>query len=111
MEDKYIIRLKDISKKFDDEVILDNISLNIKDKEFITFLGPSGCGKTTTLRIIAGFLEADSGQVLFEEKDINNLPPHKRQVNTIFQRYALFPHLNIFDNIFVFLQVLSHDLF
>lgn len=99
MEDKYIIRLKDISKKFDDEVILDNISLNIKDKEFITFLGPSGCGKTTTLRIIAGFLEADSGQVLFEEKDINNLPPHKRQVNTIFQRYQLFHHLNVYENI------------
>lgn len=99
MDDKYIIRLKDISKKFDDEVILDNISLNIKDKEFITFLGPSGCGKTTTLRIIAGFLEADSGQVLFEEKDINNLPPHKRQVNTIFQRYQLFYHLNVYENI------------
>ena len=99
MDDKYIIRLKDISKKFDDEVILDNISLNIKDKEFITFLGPSGCGKTTTLRIIAGFLEADSGQVLFEEKDINNLPPHKRQVNTIFQRYQLFHHLNVYENI------------
>ena len=99
MEDKYIIRLKNISKKFDDEVILDNISLNIRDKEFITFLGPSGCGKTTTLRIIAGFLEADSGQVLFEEKDINNLPPHKRQVNTIFQRYQLFHHLNVYENI------------
>ena len=99
MDDKYIIRLKDISKKFDDEVILDNISLNIKDKEFITFLGPSGCGKTTTLRIIAGFLEADSGQVLFVEKDINNLPPHKRQVNTIFQRYQLFYHLNVYENI------------
>ena len=99
MDDKYIIRLKDKSKKFDDEVILDNISLNIKDKEFITFLGPSGCGKTTTLRIIAGFLEADSGQVLFEEKDINNLPPHKRQVNTIFQRYQLFHHLNVYENI------------
>ena len=99
MDDKYIIRLKDISKKFDDEVILDNISLNIKDKEFITFLGPSGCGKTTTLRIIAGFLEADSGQVLFEEKDINNLPPYKRNVNTIFQRYQLFHHLNVYENI------------
>ncbi|MBQ8029004.1 MAG: ABC transporter ATP-binding protein [Clostridia bacterium] len=99
MEEKYIIQLKDISKKFDDDVILDNISLNIKDGEFITFLGPSGCGKTTTLRIIAGFLEADSGQVLFEGKDINSLPPHKRQVNTIFQRYQLFPHLNVYENI------------
>lgn len=99
MKDKNIICLKNISKKFDQEVILDDINLNIKDKEFITFLGPSGCGKTTTLRIIAGFLEADEGQVIFEDKDINNLPPHKRQVNTIFQRYALFPHLNVYENI------------
>lgn len=99
MRDEYIIELKNISKKFDDEVILDNINLNIRDKEFITFLGPSGCGKTTTLRIIAGFLEADSGQVIFEGKDINNLPPYKRQVNTIFQRYQLFPHLNVYENV------------
>lgn len=99
VEDNVIIKLQNISKKFEDDVILDSINLEIKDKEFMTFLGPSGCGKTTTLRIIAGFLEADSGQVLFEGKDINNLPPHKRQVNTIFQRYALFPHLNVYDNI------------
>ena len=99
MEDNVIIKLQNISKKFEDDVILDNINLSIKDKEFMTFLGPSGCGKTTTLRIIAGFLESDSGQVLFEGTDINNLPPHKRQVNTIFQRYALFPHLNVYDNI------------
>ncbi len=99
VEDNYIIKLQNISKKFEDEVILDSINLSIKDKEFMTFLGPSGCGKTTTLRIIAGFLEADSGQVIFEGKDINSLPPHKRQVNTIFQRYALFPHLNVYDNI------------
>ena len=99
MEEKTIISLRGISKKFDDEVILDNINLDIKDKEFITFLGPSGCGKTTMLRIIAGFLEADSGSVMFEGKDINNLPPHKRQVNTIFQRYQLFPHLNVYENV------------
>ena len=99
VEDNIIIRLQDISKKFEDDVILDSINLSIKDKEFMTFLGPSGCGKTTTLRIIAGFLEADSGQVIFEGKDINSLPPHKRQVSTIFQRYALFPHLNVYDNI------------
>ena len=99
MEDNVIIKLQNISKKFEDDVILDNINLSIKDKEFMTFLGPSGCGKTTTLRIIAGFLESDRGLVLFEGKDINNLPPHKRQVNTIFQRYALFPHLNVYDNI------------
>ena len=97
MEDNgIIISLDKISKKFDDEVILDNIELDIRDKEFITFLGPSGCGKTTMLRIIAGFLEADSGRVMFEGKDINSLPPHKRQVNTIFQRYQLFPHLNVY---------------
>lgn len=99
MEDNFIIELKNISKKFGDEVVLDDISLSIKDGEFITFLGPSGCGKTTTLRIIAGFLEADNGQVIFEGKDINSLPPHKRQVNTIFQRYQLFPHLNVYENI------------
>ena len=99
MEDHTIIELRNISKKFGDEVVLDDICLNIKDKEFITFLGPSGCGKTTMLRIIAGFLEADSGQVIFEGKDINELPPHKRQVNTIFQRYQLFPHLNVYENI------------
>ncbi len=100
MEDKkVIIRLDDISKKYEDDVILDHINLSIRDKEFMTFLGPSGCGKTTTLRIIGGFLEADSGQVIFDGKDISNLPPHKRQVNTIFQRYALFPHLNVYDNI------------
>ncbi len=100
-----IIELQNISKKYDDEIILDNINLSIRDKEFMTFLGPSGCGKTTTLRIIAGFIEADNGQVIFEGKDINNLPPHKRQVNTIFQRYALFPHLNVYDNIAFGLRV------
>ncbi len=105
VEDNIIIRLQDISKKFEDDVILDSINLSIKDKEFMTFLGPSGCGKTTTLRIIAGFLEADSGQVIFEGKDIKSLPPHKRQVNTIFQRYALFPHLNVYDNIAFGLRV------
>ena len=105
VEDNIIIRLQDISKKFEDDVILDSINLSIKDKEFMTFLGPSGCGKTTTLRIIAGFLEADSGQIIFEGKDINSLPPHKRQVNTIFQRYALFPHLNVYDNIAFGLRV------
>ena len=99
MGDQTIIELRHISKQFGAERVLDDISLNIKDKEFITFLGPSGCGKTTMLRIIAGFLEADNGQVIFEGKDINALPPHKRQVNTIFQRYQLFPHLNVYENI------------
>ena len=93
------IRLNGISKAFDGETVLDNISLEIHDKEFITLLGPSGCGKTTTLRIIAGFETPDSGDVFFDGAWINDLPPYKRQVNTVFQRYALFPHLNVFDNI------------
>ena len=94
-----IVELKGISVSFDGEQILDDLSLTIKDKEFITFLGPSGCGKTTTLRIIAGFLEPDNGDILFEGKKINGVPAYKRQVNTIFQRYALFPHLNVYENI------------
>ena len=94
-----IIDLKNISVSFDDHKILDNINLYIRDGEFITFLGPSGCGKTTTLRIIAGFLQQDSGDVIFEGKNINGVPAFKRQVNTIFQRYALFPHLNVYENI------------
>ncbi|MBQ5883817.1 MAG: ABC transporter ATP-binding protein [Clostridia bacterium] len=79
--------------------MINNMNLYIRDKEFITFLGPSGCGKTTTLRIIAGFLQPDSGEVIFDGKVINDVPPHKRQLNTIFQRYALFPHLNVYENI------------
>ena len=94
-----IIDLKNISVSFDGQPILRNIDLYIRDGEFVTLLGPSGCGKTTTLRIIAGFLEPDSGEVIFEGKVINGVPAHKRQVNTIFQRYALFPHLNVYENI------------
>ncbi len=94
-----IIDLKNISVSFDGEPVLEDLSLSIKDGEFVTFLGPSGCGKTTTLRVIAGFIESDSGDVFFNSERINDLPPHKREVNTIFQRYALFPHLNVFDNI------------
>ena len=94
-----LISLRNINVAFDGEVILNNINLDIKDKEFVTLLGPSGCGKTTTLRIIGGFLTPDSGSVSFEGKQINNLPAYKRNVNTVFQRYALFPHLNVYDNI------------
>ena len=94
-----IVELKEISVAFDGEKILDKLNLEIKDKEFITFLGPSGCGKTTTLRLIAGFLEPDEGEIFFEDKKINGVPAYKRQVNTIFQRYALFPHLNVYENI------------
>ena len=100
MENKaVIIDLKNISISFDDQPILKDVSLEIHDGEFVTLLGPSGCGKTTTLRIIAGFLSPDSGDVIFEGKKINGVPAHKRQVNTIFQRYALFPNLNVADNI------------
>ena len=94
-----IVELKGVSVAFDGETVLDNLDLEIKDKEFITLLGPSGCGKTTTLRIIAGFVEPDCGDVFFDDKKINGVPAYKRQVNTIFQRYALFPHLNVYENI------------
>ena len=101
-----IVNLKDIEVVFEDgERILKKINLDIKDKEFVTFLGPSGCGKTTTLRIIGGFLEPTSGDVFFEGKRINGLPPYKRNVNTVFQRYALFPHLNVYENIAFGLRV------
>ena len=99
MEKNAIIDLKNISVTFENNQILKNLNLYIRDKEFITFLGPSGCGKTTTLRIIAGFIEPDEGDVIFEGKKINGVPPHKRQVNTVFQRYALFPHLNVYENV------------
>ena len=93
------IEIKGISKTFDGEKVLDNIDLVIHDKEFVTFLGPSGCGKTTTLRIIGGFVTPDCGDLLFDGVRVNDTPPHKRPVNTVFQRYALFPHLNVFENV------------
>ena len=94
-----IIDLKNISKQYGEAVILDNINLYIRKNEFLTLLGPSGCGKTTTLRIIGGFEEPTSGKIIFKEKDITKLPSYKRQINTVFQKYALFPHMNIADNI------------
>ena len=99
MEKKVIINLTDISKSYDGELILDHINLQIHDKEFVTLLGPSGCGKTTTLRIIGGFETPDTGNVYFDGKDVKDVPPHQRPVNTVFQKYALFPHLNVFENI------------
>ncbi len=105
MQKENIVELKNISVAFDEEVVLDDLNLEIRDKEFITLLGPSGCGKTTTLRLIAGFLEPDEGDVLFEDKKINGVPAYKRQVNTIFQRYALFPHLNVYENVAFGLRV------
>ena len=96
---KELIRLIDCSMAFDDEIVLDSINLSIKNEEFLTLLGPSGCGKTTTLRIIGGFLRATSGDVLFDGERINDVPPYQRKVNTVFQRYALFPHLDVYENV------------
>ncbi|MBQ2618122.1 MAG: ABC transporter ATP-binding protein [Oscillospiraceae bacterium] len=96
---KKIIELKHISKSYDGETVLDSIDLDIYDNEFLTLLGPSGCGKTTTLRIIGGFEHPDAGDVVFMGERINDVPPHKRNVNTVFQKYALFPHLNVFENV------------
>ncbi len=104
-----VIELKNITKTFDGETVLDGINLDIHDKEFVTFLGPSGCGKTTTLRIIAGFETPDSGDVYFSGKKINDVPPYKRNVNTVFQKYALFPHLNVYENIAFGLRLHSKD--
>ena len=99
VEKEHLIDLVGISKEFDGVQVLKNINLYIRKKEFITLLGPSGCGKTTTLRIIGGFETPSEGQVLFGGQDISALPPYKRRVNTVFQKYALFPHLNVYDNI------------
>ncbi len=102
-----LIELKGITKSFDGETVLNHINLDIHDHEFVTLLGPSGCGKTTTLRIIGGFVTPDEGDVIFDGARINNLPPYKRHVNTVFQKYALFPHLNVYENI-AFALRLSH---
>ena len=97
--EKKIIELKNISKNFEDQQVLKGIDLNIYENEFLTLLGPSGCGKTTLLRIIGGFEEPSNGQLIFDGKDISKFPPYKREVNTVFQKYALFPFLNVADNI------------
>ena len=102
---KELIRLRDLTMEFDGERILDGINLYINDHEFLTLLGPSGCGKTTTLRIIGGFLTPTSGTVTFDGKTINDVPPYRRQINTVFQRYALFPHLDVYDNVAFGLKV------
>ena len=94
-----IIELKNISKNFGEQQVLRGIDLNIYENEFLTLLGPSGCGKTTILRIIGGFEEPSNGQVLVSGKDISKVPPYKREINTVFQKYALFPFLNVYDNI------------
>ena len=99
MEKQSIISLQNIAVSFDGDVILRDLNLSIRDGEFVTLLGPSGRGKTTTLRVIGGFITPDSGDVFFAGKRINDLPPYKRNVNTIFQKYALFPHLNVYENV------------
>ena len=96
---KKIIELRNITKSFDGEPVLSGINLDIYDNEFLTLLGPSGCGKTTLLRLIGGFETPDEGEVVFLDQVINDVPPHKRSVNTVFQKYALFPHLNVFENV------------
>ena len=96
---KELIRLVNLKMAFDDEIVLDDINRYFNDKEFLTLLGPSGCGKTTTLRIIGGFIKPTGGDVLFDGVRINDVPPHKRKVNTVFQKYALFPHLDVYENV------------
>ena len=99
MSKQPLIDLEHISKSFDGEMVLDDLNLTIHENEFLTLLGPSGCGKTTTLRILGGFVTPDQGKVIFDGKDITNLAPNKRNLNTVFQKYALFPHMNVAENI------------
>ena len=104
-----IIKLENLSKSFGEEDILENFSVEIARHEFVTILGPSGCGKTTTLRLIGGFELPDSGRILFDGEDITSLPPYKRRLNTVFQKYALFPHMNVFDNVAFGLSIKKVD--
>ncbi len=109
MKDKHLIELIDVSKAYGGDVALSHIDLYIKDGEFLTLLGPSGCGKTTMLRLIAGFIMPDEGRIEMDGVDIATVPPYKRKVNTVFQKYALFPHLNVFDNIAFGLKIRGVD--
>lgn len=104
-----LIELDNLTKEYNGQVVLKGIHLDINEKEFVTLLGPSGCGKTTTLRIMGGFEEANGGRVLFDDQDISSLPPYKRELNTVFQKYALFPHMNVFDNIAFGLKIKKMD--
>ena len=104
-----LIELDNLTKEYNGQVVLKGIHLEINEKEFVTLLGPSGCGKTTTLRIMGGFEEANGGTVLFDGQDISGLPPYKRELNTVFQKYALFPHMDVFDNIAFGLKIKKMD--
>lgn len=111
MEQKKLIEFRDIVKNFDGQIVLKGVNLDIYENEFVTLLGPSGCGKTTLLRILGGFLEADEGKIIFNGEEIDRLPPYKRELNTVFQKYALFPHLSVYENIAFGLKIkkLSKD--
>ena len=99
MEEKKLIEFRNIVKNFDGQIVLKGINLDIYENEFVTLLGPSGCGKTTLLRILGGFLDADEGSVIFDGEEISKKPPYERELNTVFQKYALFPHLSVYENI------------
>ena len=99
MEEKKLIEFRNIVKSFDGQIVLKGINLDIYENEFVTLLGPSGCGKTTLLRILGGFLNTDEGSVMFDGEEISNKPPYERELNTVFQKYALFPHLSVYENI------------
>lgn len=104
-----LIEFKNIVKSFDDSLVLKGINLSIHENEFVTLLGPSGCGKTTLLRILGGFISQNEGHVYFDDIEISNVPPYKREINTVFQRYALFPHMNVYDNIAFGLHIKKQD--
>ena len=99
MDKKKLIQFRNIVKEFDGQIVLKGVNLDIYENEFVTLLGPSGCGKTTLLRILGGFLDATEGEVIFDGEDISQVPPHKRELNTVFQKYALFPHMSVYQNI------------
>ena len=109
METNKLIQFRNIVKEFDGQVVLKSIDLDIYENEFVTLLGPSGCGKTTLLRILGGFLDANEGQIIFDGKDISSVPPHKREVNTVFQKYALFPHMTVGENIAFGLKIKNDE--
>ena len=111
MKKSELIRLSGVVKKFDDEVVLKSLDLSVDDGEFVTLLGPSGCGKTTTLRLIGGFEKPDEGDIFFGSQRINDVPPNKRNINTVFQKYALFPHLNVEQNIAFGLNIRKVDMY